>query len=595
MNINQILKQTVQDAFLSVYQTKIETAMVQVEETDPGFEGDLTIVLFNLLKFSRKKPEQTAGEVAAYLTQNLDFIERFNIVKGFLNLVIKVSFWLKHLKEIQKDQHIPIEKTSLPQKYLIEYSSPNTNKPLHLGHIRNNLLGQSLSEFLKLRGHQVVKVNLVNDRGIHICKSMLAWMKDETHPTPESLRIKGDHLVGNYYVKFDKMLKAEIEQSISLGISREDAENLSSVMKEARQLLIRWEKNDPEVRKIWKMMNDWVYAGFDETYRRLGISFDKIYYESDTYLLGKAIVDEGLEKGIFYRKEDNSVWVDLSADGFDEKLLLRADGTSVYITQDLGTAELRYYDYQPDVMVYVVGNEQEYHFNVLKTVMKKLGRPYAESIFHLSYGMVDLPEGKMKSREGTVVDADDLMDKMQETALQYMAESGKSAEIDQEEQKILSEMVGMGALKFFILKTDSKKRILFDPKESIDFQGFTGPFIQYTHARIQSVFRKGSIEKPFDFQYNLNVRISDEEKEILKKIYFLGQSLAVAEQRLDTSVIALYIYQLAKLYNKFYHDYPILNETDEDKKAFRIVMSWAVSLVLRKLSGILGIEMPEKM
>ncbi|HRU68355.1 MAG TPA: arginine--tRNA ligase [Bacteroidia bacterium] len=595
MNINQILKQTVQDAFLSVYQAKIETAMVQVEETDPGFEGDLTIVLFNLLKFSRKKPEQTAGEVAAYLTQNLDFIERFNIVKGFLNLVIKDSFWLKHLKEIQKEQHIPIEKTSLPQKYLIEYSSPNTNKPLHLGHIRNNLLGQSLSEFLKLRGHQVVKVNLVNDRGIHICKSMLAWMKDETHPTPESLRIKGDHLVGNYYVKFDKMLKAEIEQAISLGISREDAENLSSVMKEARQLLIRWEKNDPEVRKIWEMMNDWVYAGFDETYRRLGISFDKIYYESDTYLLGKAIVDEGLEKGIFYRKDDNSVWVDLSADGFDEKLLLRADGTSVYITQDLGTAELRYHDFQPDVMVYVVGNEQEYHFNVLKTVMKKLGRPYAESIFHLSYGMVDLPEGKMKSREGTVVDADDLMDKMQETALQYMAESGKSAEIDQEEQKILSEMVGMGALKFFILKTDSKKRILFDPKESIDFQGFTGPFIQYTHARIQSVFRKGSIQKPFDFQYNLNVRISDEEKEILKKIYFLGQSLAVAEQRLDTSVIALYIYQLAKLYNKFYHDYPILNETDEDKKAFRIVMSWAVSLVLRKLSGILGIEMPEKM
>jgi len=595
MNINQILKQTVQDAFLSVYQAKIETAMVQVEETDPGFEGDLTIVLFNLLKFSRKKPEQTAGEVAAYLTQNLDFIERFNIVKGFLNLVIKDSFWLNHLKEIQKEQHIPIEKTSLPQKYLIEYSSPNTNKPLHLGHIRNNLLGQSLSEFLKLRGHQVVKVNLVNDRGIHICKSMLAWMKDETHPTPESLRIKGDHLVGNYYVKFDKMLKAEIEQAISLGISREDAENLSSVMKEARQLLIRWEKNDPEVRKIWEMMNDWVYAGFDETYRRLGISFDKIYYESDTYLLGKAIVDEGLEKGIFYRKDDNSVWVDLSADGFDEKLLLRADGTSVYITQDLGTAELRYHDYQPDVMVYVVGNEQEYHFNVLKTVMKKLGRPYAESIFHLSYGMVDLPEGKMKSREGTVVDADDLMDKMQETALQYMAESGKSAEIDQEEQKILSEMVGMGALKFFILKTDSKKRILFDPKESIDFQGFTGPFIQYTHARIQSVFRKGSIQKPFDFQYNLNVRISDEEKEILKKIYFLGQSLAVAEQRLDTSVIALYIYQLAKLYNKFYHDYPILNETDEDKKAFRIVMSWAVSLVLRKLSGILGIEMPEKM
>ncbi|HPD65117.1 MAG TPA: arginine--tRNA ligase [Bacteroidia bacterium] len=595
MNINQILKQTVQDAFLSVYQAKIETAMVQVEETDPGFEGDLTIVLFNLLKFSRKKPEQTAGEVAAYLTQNLDFIERFNIVKGFLNLVIKDSFWLNHLKEIQKEQHIPIEKTSLPQKYLIEYSSPNTNKPLHLGHIRNNLLGQSLSEFLKLRGHQVVKVNLVNDRGIHICKSMLAWMKDETHPTPESLRIKGDHLVGNYYVKFDKMLKAEIEQAISLGISREDAENLSSVMKEARQLLIRWEKNDPEVRKIWEMMNDWVYAGFDETYRRLGISFDKIYYESDTYLLGKAIVDEGLEKGIFYRKDDNSVWVDLSADGFDEKLLLRADGTSVYITQDLGTAELRYHDFQPDVMVYVVGNEQEYHFNVLKTVMKKLGRPYAESIFHLSYGMVDLPEGKMKSREGTVVDADDLMDKMQETALQYMAESGKSAEIDQEEQKILSEMVGMGALKFFILKTDSKKRILFDPKESIDFQGFTGPFIQYTHARIQSVFRKGSIQKPFDFQYNLNVRISDEEKEILKKIYFLGQSLAVAEQRLDTSVIALYIYQLAKLYNKFYHDYPILNETDEDKKAFRIVMSWAVSLVLRKLSGILGIEMPEKM
>jgi len=433
MNINQILKQTVQDAFLSVYQAKIETAMVQVEETDPGFEGDMTIVLFNLLKFSRKKPEQTAGEVAEYLTQNLDFIERFNIVKGFLNLVIKDSFWLNHLKEIQKEQHIPIEKTSLPQKYLIEYSSPNTNKPLHLGHIRNNLLGQSLSEFLKLRGHQVVKVNLVNDRGIHICKSMLAWMKDETHPTPESLRIKGDHLVGNYYVKFDKMLKAEIEQSISLGISREDAENMSSIMKEARQLLIRWEKNDPEVRKIWEMMNDWVYAGFDETYRRLGISFDKIYYESDTYLLGKAIVDEGLEKGIFYRKEDNSVWVDLSADGFDEKLLLRADGTSVYITQDLGTAELRYHDFQPDVMVYVVGNEQEYHFNVLKTVMKKLGRPYAESIFHLSYGMVDLPEGKMKSREGTVVDADDLMDKMQETALQYMAESGKSAEIDEEE------------------------------------------------------------------------------------------------------------------------------------------------------------------
>lgn len=595
MTLTDLLRQSVKQAFAEIYHADIELSSVQIEETEPFYEGDITIVLFNLLRFSRKSPKLTAEETGNYLKDKYEFIEKFMVIKGFLNLTIRDKFWVEHLEKIRIQKGITFIPTDNPVKYLIEFSSPNTNKPLHLGHIRNNLLGQSLSELLKKRGHHVIRVNLVNDRGIHICKSMLAWMKDPDRLTPESSGMKGDHLVGEYYVRFDRMYREEVEQLVKNGMDRETAENNSKVMMEARELLRKWENNDPEVRNVWKMMNSWVYKGFEETYQRLGINFDKIYYESDTYLLGKEIVAKGLEKGIFYRKEDNSVWINLTDDGFDEKLLLRADGTSVYITQDLGTAELRYQEFKPDKMVYVVGNEQEYHFNVLRKVCEKLEKQYAQTIYHLSYGMVDLPEGKMKSREGTVVDADDLMEEMKKTAMQYMADSGKAAEIDQQEQQYLSEIIGQAALKYFILKTDSRKRILFDPKESIDFQGNTGPFVQYTYARIRSVFRKGNILNPFDYQLNMPSELTAEERDLLKKLYFINQVMEIAEQRMDTSVIAAYLYQIAKTYNKFYHECQILNEPDPSKRSFRIVLSAAVENSLLHLSRILGIDMPERM
>jgi len=593
MSLFDSIRQKTVDAVKLLYNSEISCSSVQLEETNPDFQGDITLVVFPLLKISKKKPEQTADELGKYLLENLSLIEKYDVVKGFLNLSVADAYYSNWLNNMALQKQFIIEKSKKPLRYLIEYSSPNTNKPLHLGHIRNNLIGHSVSALLKIRGHEVIKVNLVNDRGIHICKSMLARMKDKSGKTPDNSNIKGDHLVGHYYVEFDRLLKEEIKL---LKLTNESAEaNDTTLMKEARQLLIEWENNVDEVRQLWREMNSWVYEGFEKTYKRLGISFDKIYYESETYLLGKNIVTEGLTKKVFFKKKDGSVWIDLTDAGFDEKALLRSDGTSVYITQDLGTAQLRYDDFKPDVSVYVVGNEQDYHFSVLKAICKKLEKPYADSLFHLSYGMVDLPEGKMKSREGTVVDADDLMDEMIETAMDYIKESGKAAEFDEKEIRQLCETVGLGALKFYIIKTDAKKRMVFNPRESIDFQGFTGPFVQYTYARIQSVFRKGQIINPYSYQFTDTINLSSDEKSIIKKLSFCNQVLEMAEKRLDPSIIALYIFQLAKLYNKFYHEHPMLTEENENKKAFRIILSGFTAEVLLQLAAITGISMPEKM
>jgi len=578
------------EAFLILYNVKLEKSQIQIEETTIDFKGDITIVVFPLLKYSRKNPFQTACEIGEYLINHAGIIASFEVIKGFLNLEIKPDYYLNELDTLNTINEIDVVKSANKRKYLIEYSSPNTNKPLHLGHIRNNLLGHSVAKILEARGHEVIKVNLVNDRGIHICKSMLAWMKDESGKTPENTGIKGDHLVGEYYVEFDRLLKKELNLNNNLSDNEE-----SILMKEARVLLKKWEENDPEIRSIWQMMNNWVYKGFNETYNRLGISFDKIYYESDTYLLGKSIVAEGIDKKVFYRKEDGSTWVDLTDCGFDEKLLLRSDGTSVYITQDLGTAQLKYDDFKPDISIYVVGNEQDYHFNILKQIAKKLEKPYADSIFHLSYGMVDLPDGKMKSREGTVVDADDLMDEMIRTARDYIEESGKLQDFSEDEIKVLCEKVGLAALKFFILKTDCRKRMVFNPKESIDFQGYTGPFVQYTYARICSVFRKGEINNSIDYKINLETEINGDEKLLLKKTLDFNEAIISAEEKMDPSQIANYVYQLAKLYNKFYHDNPILNEPDDHKRSFRIILSFKVRDILNFYMNLLGIQMTEKM
>ncbi len=593
--IEKIISEALIKGIDFLYKQKADISQVQIQKTRPEFEGDYTAVVFPFLRFSKKKPEDTASELGVYLKNNLDEIESFNVIKGFLNLTVSDEYWLKFFRDASNDKNFGIAAKREGAPVVIEYSSPNTNKPLHLGHVRNNLLGWSLAQILKAAGQNVYKVNLVNDRGIHICKSMLAWQKWGNGKTPANTGIKGDKLVGDFYVLFDKEYKKEIAQLVSQGMKEEEAAQKAPLMVEAKAMLKKWEEGDAQVRKLWAEMNGWVYEGFDLTYKRLGIDFDKIYYESDTYLLGKKLVEEGLEKGVFYKKDDGSVWADLRNEGLDEKILLRSDGTSVYITQDLGTAQLRYDDFKAEKLIYVVGNEQIYHFDVLKILLKKLGKPFADNIFHFSYGMVELPHGKMKSREGTVVDADDLMDEMVETARKTSEELGKFDDFSEQESKRLFEMIGLGALKYFILKVDPKKTMMFNPAESIDFNGNTGPFIQYTHARIRSVMRKAAAQNAGFETEPPQVALNRAEKTLLKLIYDFPQTVLQAAGAYSPAQIANYTYNLAKEFNRFYHDYSILNEPDEAKRSFRLLLANFTATVLKTSAGLLGIELPERM
>lgn len=592
MTIESIIAQGVVKAVKELYGADIEEKQATPSATKKEFEGDLTVVVFPFLKASRKNPETTATEIGEWLEKNVEAVEKFNVVKGFLNLSISPAYWLGLLHDIAADGDWGIRKeTPESDLVMVEYSSPNTNKPLHLGHVRNNLLGYSLSRILQANGHKVVKTNIVNDRGIHICKSMLAWKKWGEGITPEKAGKKGDHLIGDFYVAFDKHYKAEVKELMEKeGLSEEEAEKRSPLMAEAREMLRKWEQNDPEVRALWKMMNEWVYAGFDETYKRLGVDFDKIYYESDTYLEGKDLVLGGLEKGIMFRKDDGSVWADLTNDGLDHKLLLRADGTSVYMTQDIGTAKLRYQDYPIDKMIYVVGNEQNYHFQVLSLLLDRLGFKWGKDLTHFSYGMVELPEGKMKSREGTVVDADDLIDTMVSGAAEMSAE--RLGEMSEEEAAEVARMVGLGALKYFLLKVDPKKNMLFNPKESIDFNGNTGPFIQYTYARINSVIRKAG-----DFNPEATPKAEPNQKEstLVQKVADFPSVVAEAGRNYSPAVIANYAYDLAKEYNQFYHDYSILREENKEVRDLRLLISFVVARTLKSAMALLGIEMPERM
>ena len=566
-------------------------APLQIQKTRREFEGDFTLVVFPLLRASRKSPEATAAEIGEYMTANIPEIASFNVVKGFLNLSLAASFWSARFAEIAADEHYG-EAAPTGRTVMIEYSSPNTNKPLHLGHIRNNLLGYSVAQILAANGHRVIKANLVNDRGIHICKSMLAWKLYGGGETPSSSGMKGDHLVGKYYVEFDKHYKAQIKELTAQGMSEEEAKKQAPIMREAQEMLRRWEAKDPEVYALWETMNGWVYEGFDVTYKALGVDFDKVYYESQTYLLGKSLVEEGLRKGVFYRRDDNSVWIDLTADGLDEKLLLRGDGTSVYMTQDLGTAYRRFEDNRLDDMIYVVGNEQNYHFQVLKLVLKKLGyAEWSDHITHLSYGMVELPEGKMKSREGTVVDADDLIADMIGTAREMSAELGKLDGCTEEEAEAVSAMVGLGALKYFILKVDPKKTMLFDPRESIDFNGNTGPFIQYTHA---SILRKAA-EAGIGFEGAADAALLPEEVELVKTLTEYPATVRAAGDNFAPSIVGAYVYELAKQFNGYYHDHSILREEDEAVRRMRLQLAAQVARVIRSGMKLLGIDVPERM
>lgn len=592
MRIEVVLQQKVAEAIQSLYHAKIPVNVVQVQETRKEFTGDFTLVVFPLLRYSRKNPQETAAELGQFLQHHIEDITNFEILQGFLNLTISESYWVKQLQQI--NQRGFEEKATEAETIMVEYSSPNTNKPLHLGHIRNILLGHSISEILKERGNKVIKANLINDRGIHICKSMIAYQKFGNGETPESSGMKGDHLIGKYYVEFDKAYKREIETLVHQGAEPETAKKVAPLIKEAQEMLTRWEQGEEKVRALWEKMNNWAYSGFKETYDRMGVDFDKIYYESETYLLGKKMVQEGLEKSVFYRKENGSVWVDLTDEGLDEKLLLRADGTSVYITQDLGTAQLKFNDYNLDHSVYIVGNEQDYHFKVLSRVLKKLDKPFWNKIYHLSYGMVDLPSGRMKSREGTVVDADDLMQEMYETAKETSEEAGKSVSIPAENQVELYRQIGLGALKYYILRTDPKKRMVFNPAESIDFHGNTGPFIQYTHARIRSIFRKAG-EGEVNTAIAADVEVQPQELEIIKMLYSFPQQLQKAADELSPAVIAAFAYELAKSYNKFYHEHQVLQEENEQKRQLRLTLSLATSVALKKSLNLLGIEAPEKM
>ena len=606
MDIQQKLAASVIDGLKTLYGQEVPAAQVQLQKTKKEFEGHLTLVVFPFLRMSRKGPEQTAQEIGEYLKTNVpELVASFNVIKGFLNLTIASSAWIGMLNDIQSDEHYGLTPvTEQSPLVMIEYSSPNTNKPLHLGHVRNNLLGNALANIIAANGNRVVKTNIVNDRGIHICKSMLAWLKYGNGETPESSGKKGDHLIGDYYVAFDKHYKAEVKelmtQYMAQGMNEEDAkakaEAESPLMKEAREMLVKWEAGDPEVRALWKKMNDWVYAGFDETYKLMGVTFDKIYYESNTYLEGKKKVLEGLEKGLFYRKEDGSVWADLTPEGLDQKLLLRADGTSVYMTQDIGTAEQRFADYPIDKMIYVVGNEQNYHFQVLSILLDKLGFEWGKSLVHFSYGMVELPEGKMKSREGTVVDADDLMGEMIETAKETSGDLGKLDGLTQAEADNIARIVGLGALKYFILKVDARKNMTFNPKESIDFNGNTGPFIQYTYARIRSVLRKATeagIAIPE--QLHAGIELSTKEEGLIQMLADFAGVVRQAGEDYSPSLIANYCYDLVKEYNQFYHDYSILREENPDVRAFRLSLSREVSKIVRLGMGLLGIEVPERM
>ena len=605
MNIEQKLVSSVIGGLKALYGQDVPAAQVQLQKTKKEFEGHLTLVVFPFLRMSKKGQEQTAQEIGEYLQANEPSVAAFNVIKGFLNLTIASSAWIELLNGIHADkQYGIVAVTDNSPLVMIEYSSPNTNKPLHLGHVRNNLLGNALANIVAANGNKVVKTNIVNDRGIHICKSMLAWQKYGNGETPESSGKKGDHLIGDYYVSFDKHYKAEVKELMakfqSEGRNEEEAkakaEAESPLMKEAREMLVKWEANDPEVRALWKKMNDWVYAGFDETYRMMGVTFDKIYYESNTYLEGKEKVMEGLEKGFFYRKEDGSVWADLTGEGLDHKLLLRADGTSVYMTQDIGTAKLRFADYPIDKMIYVVGNEQNYHFQVLSILLDKLGFEWGKGLVHFSYGLVELPEGKMKSREGTVVDADDLMAEMIDTAKETSNELGKLDGLTKEEADNIARIVGLGALKYFILKVDARKNMTFNPKESIDFNGNTGPFIQYTYARIQSVLRKAKeagIEIPA--QLPVGIELSEKEEGLIQMVADFAAIVKQAGEDYSPSIIANYTYDLVKEYNQFYHDFSILREENEAVKIFRLALSENVAKVVRLGMGLLGIEVPDRM
>ena len=597
MNLETILGTVVADAVKTLYGLETEVNQIQLQKTKKEFEGDLTVVIFPFVKAARKSPEQTGQEIGEYLLKNNPVISSFNVIKGFLNLSISRSYWLETLSEIHKDEQFGITApTENSELMMIEYSSPNTNKPLHLGHVRNNLLGHSIAEIQKANGWKVIKTNIVNDRGIHICKSMLAWKLFGNGETPETSGLKGDHLVGKYYVVFDKAYKAEIKELMGKGLSEEEAKKSAPLILEAQQMLLAWENNDPEVRRLWETMNAWVYAGFDVTYKKLGVDFDKIYYESQTYLEGKDKVEEGLATGAFYRREDGSVWADLTADGLDEKLLLRADGTSVYMTQDIGTAKLRYEDYPINKMVYVVGNEQNYHFQVLSILLDKLGFEWGKNLVHFSYGMVELPEGKMKSREGTVVDADDLMDEMIESARETSQELGKLDNCTPEEIERIVRMVGLGALKYFILKVDPRKSMTFNPKESIDFNGNTGPFIQYTHARIKSVLRK-AVEQGIDFSSidDTQLVISEKESYLIQLITEFPGVVKLSGEEFSPALIANYIYELVKEYNQFYHDFTILKEENLKLKQFRLVLSETTASIIKTGMLLLGIEVPERM
>lgn len=592
MSIDNILSQATADAVKALYGAEVAAESIVPSTTKKEFEGNLTIVVFPFLKASHKRPEDTAQEIGEYLVANCEAVEKFNVIKGFLNITIKPSFWTSVLQSVDATENFGFKPvTDDSRLVMIEYSSPNTNKPLHLGHVRNNLLGFSLAKIMEANGNKVVKTNIVNDRGIHICKSMLAWLKWGNGITPEKAGKKGDHLIGDFYVAFDKHYKEELQQLMDGGMTKEEAEANSTLMKEARTMLKKWEDGDEEVRSLWRTMNEWVYAGFDETYARMGVSFDKIYYESNTYLEGKEKVLEGLEKGIFYRKDDNSVWADLTADGLDQKLLLRTDGTSVYMTQDIGTAKLRFQDYPIDQMIYVVGNEQNYHFQVLSLLLDKLGFSWGKDLIHFSYGMVELPNGKMKSREGTVVDADELMDEMIATA-RKMSE-GRLKGVPEDEMDDVYRIIGLGALKYFILKVDPRKNMLFNPQESIDFNGNTGPFVQYTYARIRSVLRKSDeADAATDITaYEPN----EKEIEIIQRIADFPSVVSEAGRTYSPALIANYVFELAKGYNQFYHDYSILKEENGVARAFRLHLSRTVADIIRRGFSLLGVEVPERM
>ena len=605
MNIEQTISLKAQEAVKALYGQDVPESMVQLQKTKREFEGSLTLVVFPFLKISRKKPEDTAQEIGQWLQEHCDAVERFNVVKGFLNIVVAQKAWVSLLNAINADPLYGEKKvTDQSPLVMIEYSSPNTNKPLHLGHVRNNLLGWSLAKIMEANGNRVVKTNIVNDRGIHICKSMLAWQKWGNGETPETSGKKGDHLIGDYYVAFDKHFREEVKtlkaQFVAEGMTDEAAEEKakaeSPLMKEAHEMLVKWENNDPEVRALWKKMNDWVYAGFDQTYKALGVGFDKIYYESNTYLVGKKKVEEGLAKGLFFRKDDNSVWADLTDEGLDQKLLLRSDGTSVYMTQDIGTAEMRFADFPIDKMIYVVGNEQNYHFQVLSILLDRLGFKWGKELVHFSYGMVELPNGKMKSREGTVVDADDLIDAMVNDALKTSEELGKFKDMSDEERCEIARIVGMGALKYFILKVDARKNMLFNPEESIDFNGNTGPFIQYTYARIRSILRKAEAEGiTLPTTLADNMPLNDKEKDLVQKMNDFGAAVEQAGKDYSPSGIANYCYELTKEFNQFYHDYSILGADTQDEKIVRLVIAANVSKTLKNGMALLGIEVPERM